>query len=99
MLRAVFWVVMAIIGVALLSYVDVTPAALFIFLVVFVLPVALVVLVIRALIRVGNKPAAPVQVVAPAQGLAPGWYLDQQNPTQMRWFDGYQWTAATLPRP
>ena len=97
-LRVLFWIFMAIIGVSLLSYVDVTPAALGIFLVVVVLPIALVILVIRALIRVGNKPAAPVQVIAPAQGFAPGWYPDQQNLTQMRWFDGHTWTAATLPR-
>ncbi|MDV8001050.1 DUF2510 domain-containing protein [Rhodococcus sp. IEGM 1408] len=27
-----------------------------------------------------------------------GWYLDQADPTLVRWFDGSQWTAATLPK-
>lgn len=74
-----------------------------IFLAVFVgIPIAIVVLVIRALIRVGDKPQ-PVQFVAPTFGLSAGWYPDQQNPAWIRWYDGTQWThhvqPATTPPP
>jgi Protein of unknown function (DUF2510) len=31
-------------------------------------------------------------------GLAPGWYPDQQDMNQMRYFDGRVWTAQTQPR-
>lgn len=67
-------------------------------------PVAIVVLVIRALIRVGDKPPPPVQFLAPPTGLGAGWYPDQQNPALIRWYDGSQWThhvqpAATPPPP
>lgn len=31
-------------------------------------------------------------------GTPPGWYSDPSNVAQMRWWDGYYWTAATSPR-
>lgn len=73
-------------------------------LVVFVgIPLAFVVLVVRALIRLGGKPSPPVQFVAPPTGLNAGWYPDQQNPACIRWYDGTRWTRhvqpATTPPP
>jgi hypothetical protein len=41
-----------------------------------------------------NAPAAPP---APA-GPPPGWYPDQQNPQQVRWWDGQVWTGHVQPR-
>lgn len=29
----------------------------------------------------------------------PNWYPDPQNPYQLRWWDGTQWTAHTAPKP
>lgn len=29
----------------------------------------------------------------------PNWYPDPQNPYQLRWWDGTQWTAHTTPKP
>lgn len=62
------------------------------------IPLLLLFLVIRALVRVGDKRPAPVELVSPAPVTAAGWYPDQQDPTLMRWFDGQVWTGATLPR-
>ncbi|MFC9549822.1 DUF2510 domain-containing protein [Rhodococcus sp. NPDC056960] len=63
----------------------------------FVLAIgAVVVLVIRGLVRVGDKRPTPVQVVNMSQGGA-GWYPDQHDSSQLRWFDGSQWTPYTRP--
>lgn len=60
--------------------------------------IALVVLVIRALVRLGDK-RSPTQVVVPMQSGTPaGWYPDQHDPSLVRWFNGTEWTPATLPR-
>ncbi|MBT2266975.1 DUF2510 domain-containing protein [Rhodococcus erythropolis] len=79
-----------------------SPVATLLALVIVGIPIAIVVLVIRALIRVGDKPQ-PVQFVAPTFGLSADWYPDQQNPAWIRWYDGTQWThhvqPATTPPP
>ncbi|MFF2060027.1 MULTISPECIES: DUF2510 domain-containing protein [Actinomycetes] len=55
-----------------------------------------VVFAIRALVV---KPAPlPSQRRAPGVLMPAGWYPDQQDPSQVRWFNGSEWTAATLPR-
>lgn len=41
--------------------------------------------------NIGQPPVASQQ---PA-----GWYPDQADPALVRWFDGKQWTPATLPKP
>lgn len=82
---------------------ETSPAQIFLFLIFIVLPVTFVALVIRALIRVGDKRPPAVQFVAPPSGLSAGWYPDQQNPAWIRWYDGTQWThhvqPATAPPP
>lgn len=57
-------------------------------------------LVVRALVRVGDKRPEPVQVVqaAPQPTVAAGWYPDQVDPRYVRYFDGRQWTDALQPR-
>jgi hypothetical protein len=58
-------------------------------------PVAVVVLIVRALMRSGTK-QTPRGMSAPiTAGMPPGWYRDGQG--QMRWFDGIQWTGMTRP--
>ncbi|QHE73674.1 DUF2510 domain-containing protein (plasmid) [Rhodococcus sp. ZPP] len=60
---------------------------------------AVIVLAIRALVRVGDKRPPPVQLVTPStQGMTPGWYPDQRDPKLNRWYNGSEWTSATLPR-
>ncbi|MFE4501717.1 DUF2510 domain-containing protein [Rhodococcus sp. NPDC056743] len=76
---------------------DTSPAQIMLFLIFIVLPIAFVVLVVRALIRVGDKRPPPVQFVAPQAGLGPGWYPDQQSPGFIRWYDGTQWTSHVQP--
>ncbi|MDI9914336.1 DUF4352 domain-containing protein [Rhodococcus sp. IEGM 1379] len=71
------------------STLDASPAQILLFVVFIGLPVGFVVLVIRALIRVGDKRPPPVQFVAPHSGLGPGWYPDQQSPGLIRWYDGH----------
>ncbi|WP_280357055.1 DUF2510 domain-containing protein [Nocardia otitidiscaviarum] len=58
--------------------------------------VALIYLVVRALIRVGDKRPSPVVMAAPATTAPPpGWYPDSTG--ALRWFDGRQWTEFTQP--
>lgn len=61
--------------------------------------IALIVLVVRALIRVGDKRPPPVMFAAPhppMPQLPPaGWYSDGQG--MLRWFDGRQWTEFRKP--
>ncbi|NKY54180.1 DUF2510 domain-containing protein [Nocardia vermiculata] len=60
------------------------------------IPALLFFLVIRALVRVGNKPTPPVMIAPPPaqpMPMPPGWYRD--NYGSMRWWDGYQWTQHT----
>ncbi|MBF6136630.1 DUF2510 domain-containing protein [Nocardia otitidiscaviarum] len=58
--------------------------------------VALVYLVVRALIRVGDKRPPPIVMAAPvATAPPPGWYPDHTG--TLRWFDGRQWTEFIQP--
>ena len=56
--------------------------------------IAWVVLAIRGLVV---KPA-PIHHRPAGTFMPAGWYPDQQDPSQVRWFNGTEWTAATLPR-
>lgn len=56
---------------------------------------ALIVLVIRALVRLGDKRPAPVVINTVSAQAPPGWYLDPQGAT--RWFDGRAWTEQVRP--
>jgi Bacterial PH domain/Protein of unknown function (DUF2510) len=38
---------------------------------------------------------APQQPSSPPNGLPPGWYPDQNDPSLLRYFDGHQWTSRT----
>ena len=31
--------------------------------------------------------------------MPPGWYADPQDPARLRWWDGFTWTAQTVPHP
>lgn len=62
--------------------------------------VALFVLMIRALVRVGDKNPKPITIVAPTptppvSGPAPGWYPHTSG--VVRWFDGQHWTDIVQP--
>ena len=100
-MRRILWVLGGVAVVVLLLSgvgVDVTQFELTFYAIVLGVG-ALIFLAIRALVRVGDKRPPPVQFVPPpTQGMAPGWYPDQQDPTQNRWFNGSEWTSATLPR-
>ncbi|OBG36668.1 DUF2510 domain-containing protein [Mycobacterium sp. E3198] len=74
-----------------------------IWILVLIAIVAVVIAVVRAMARpraerpVVEQPVVQQQPVV-TSGLAPGWYPDQQDPNQMRYFDGRVWTAQTQPR-
>ncbi|MFE7720808.1 DUF2510 domain-containing protein [Nocardia rhizosphaerihabitans] len=56
---------------------------------------AIIVLVIRVLVRLGDKRPDPVVVNAFVALAPPGWYVDPQGAT--RWFDGRGWTEQVQP--
>ncbi|MFC4373392.1 DUF2510 domain-containing protein [Nocardia halotolerans] len=56
---------------------------------------ALVVLMIRALVRIGDKRPDPVVVNTFAAHPPAGWYVDPQGVT--RWFDGEKWCEQVQP--
>lgn len=59
-------------------------------------PIAFVVLIVRALLRVGDKRPPPVIVQQPTvSGPPPGWYVDPAGLT--RWYDGQRWTEHVKP--
>ncbi len=74
-----------------------------IWILVLIAIVAVVIAVVRAMARpsaerpVVEQPVVQQQPVV-TSGLAPGWYPDQQDMNQMRYFDGRVWTAQTQPR-
>jgi hypothetical protein len=78
-----------------------------IWILVLIVIVAVVIAVLRTVTRprpelpverpVVEQPVVQQQPVA-TSGLAPGWYPDQQDMNQMRYFDGRVWTAQTQPR-
>lgn len=91
------WIAVVIVGIFLLAQLEGDGIGLGAVLIVGI-PVLLAFLVIRALVRVGDKRPEPVQVVSPApQSVPAGWYPDQVDPRYVRWFDGTSWTDAVLP--
>ncbi len=58
---------------------------------------AFAILVVRVLIRLGDKPASiqPVVINYGPGSVLPGWYPDPQGVT--RWHDGKHWTPHTHP--
>ncbi|MCJ0907094.1 DUF2510 domain-containing protein [Rhodococcus sp. ARC_M6] len=40
----------------------------------------------------------PQSRARPVSSVGAGWYPDQVDPTRVRWFDGEEWTEATLAR-
>lgn len=48
--------------------------------------------------RTSTSPPRPLGGPAARQGMAPGWYPDQQDPKLQRYFDGQNWTSGTAPR-
>ncbi|MFF4027029.1 DUF2510 domain-containing protein [Nocardia elegans] len=73
---------------------DVSPDHLLIILAIIGIPIAIVVLIIRALLRVGDKRPPPIILQQPTTANPPaGFYPDQAG--VMRWFDGQRWTEHT----
>jgi hypothetical protein len=75
-----------------------------IWILILVAIVAVIITVIRAMGRPRGAAVVEEQPVvrqapapAPAGGLAPGWYPDQNDPSLMRYYDGRVWTAQTQP--
>lgn len=65
-----------------------------ILLAILAIPAVLIALLIRAMIRVGDKRPPPVVVnQAAVASPPPGWYPDRQG--IRRWFDGQAWTEFT----
>lgn len=63
---------------------------------VFLVPIAFVLLIVRALLRVGDKRPPPIIVQqSTVSGPPPGWYVDPAGLT--RWYDGRQWTEHVKP--
>jgi hypothetical protein len=62
---------------------------------IFIVPIAFLVLIVRALLRVGDKRPPPVIVQQPVSGPPPGWYVDPAGLT--RWYDGQRWTEHVKP--
>jgi hypothetical protein len=62
-------------------------------LLIFGVPILVAALVIRALVRIGDKRPPPVVLTQPpTAGPPPGWYPDPSGATGLRWFDGGRWT-------
>ncbi|WP_181063623.1 DUF2510 domain-containing protein [Nocardia nova] len=85
-------------GIGVFGYIsnsaDVSPDHLLIILAIFGVPITAIVLVVRALIRVGDKRPPPMVIAQPpAVAPPPGFYPDQAG--VMRWFDGQRWTEFT----
>ncbi|ABH00211.1 conserved hypothetical protein (plasmid) [Rhodococcus jostii RHA1] len=99
-MRGILWFLGSIAAIILLaSGVGVDVSGIQVIFWGFVLGIAaLAVLVVRALVRLGDRRPTPVHVVvAPAPGLTAGWYPDQQDASLVRWHDGTQWTLHTQP--
>ncbi|NKY56165.1 DUF2510 domain-containing protein [Nocardia flavorosea] len=65
----------------------------FVILFVAFLSLAVAVVVVVRVTRSG-RPRQP----QPPTAVQPGWYPDNLNPAQLRWFDGYQWTDQVQQR-
>jgi len=89
------WIVAVIVVIFLLAQMEGDGIGLGAVLIVG-LPLLLLFLVVRALVRVGDKRPEPVQITQPT--VAAGWYPDQVDPRYVRYFDGHQWTDALQPR-
>lgn len=88
--KLIAWIGGPIAVLVLLSQVDAANDMEVGFYLIAVLVLAFLFFGLRALVRVGDK--------TPVEAHGPGWYPDQQDPSLVRWWDGQQWTSATLPR-
>jgi hypothetical protein len=77
---------------------DLSPVGVFVALVVVGVPLAFIILVVRALVRVGDKRPAPVVIQQTQQSTTPppGFYLDPSGVN--RWWDGQRWTEHVQQR-